>query len=401
MAVIARRTSSERSPHQAKYAFGPAVRLEVEGSRLARSHFAAEFGPQLADDVMEPDLKVIVRLASHPRLPGASVTGGGGYKTARWRLALSDPDSRPLRAVLGLFGAPASFALSLVQGYVVEPLVAIALARAGFIALPSAGVAGEDGAILLMGRSGSGKSSVCMRLVARGVAVLSDDQIVLDRRGGCWPYPRRFRVYPDLRETATAAWTTLPPRARRALALRRAASRLTRGYVAPSLAVSPAVLGAVAIRGPVAACRLVVIQRDPAVAQLTARERHADWLLFEARASLLEQRAHLAALVGTSWREAINAAVEAELSTFRAAASAVSVTEVVLPQGWNAPRAIAALDDYLVGLGAGRSAAARRATGTKQAEQSHLRGHDAKPQVPDGTRLPARFSPRWRRPGSA
>ncbi len=388
MAVILKGNSAERSTHQAKYAFGPAVRLGVQGSRLARSHFAAEFGAALAaDDVMEPDLEVIIRLASHLRAPGAIMTGSGGYKTARWRLALSHPDSRPLRATLALFGAPASFALSLVQGYVVEPLVAIALAREGFIALPSAGVAGEDGAILLMGRSGSGKSSVCMRLLARGVAVLSDDQIVLDERGRCWPYPRRFRVYPDLRETATGAWSMLPRHARRALGLRRAARHLTRGYVAPSLAVSPAALGAVSVRGPLAVCRLVVVRRDPAVAQLTARERPADWLLFEARASLLEQRAHLVALVGTRWREAISAALQVELNTFRSAASAIPVEEVVLPQDWNATRAIAALDDYLVGLGAGPSALARHAAGTKQAEQSRQGNQDAKPHVGNGTCL--------------
>lgn len=359
-------TSAERSSQEAKYAFGPAVRLGVQGSRLARSHFAAEFGAALAtNDVTEPDLEVIIRLASVPRLPGVTMAGSGGYKTARWRLALSDPDGRPLRAALGWFGGPASFALSLVQGYVVEPLVALALARAGFVALPGAGVAGDDGAILVMGRSRSGKSSVCLRLVARGVAVLSDDQIVLDGRGRCWPYPRRLRVYPDLRETATAAWTKLPPQARRALGLRRAAQRLTRGYVSPSLALSLAELGAVPIRDPLAACRLVVVQRDPAVAQLTTRERHANWLLSEARASLLEQRARLIALVGPRWREAIGAALQAELNTLRAAASAAPVTEVVLPQDWKAPRAIAALDDYLVGLGAGQSGAARPATGTK------------------------------------
>jgi hypothetical protein len=368
---------------QANYAFGPAVRLGVQGSRLARRHFAAEFGAAPAtDNVREPDVQVIVRFAWGARAPEAAMTRGG-YKTARWRVAVSHPDRRPLRAALSLLGGPASFALSLVQGRVVEPLVAIALARAGFIALPSAGVAGEDGAIVLMGRSGSGKSSVCMRLLARGVAILSDDQIILDAGGRCWPYPRRVRVYPDLRETATAAWTMLPPRAR------RAPRRITRGYVAPSLAVSPAALGAVPMPGPLDLCRLVVVQRDPAAAQLTVRERHADWLLVEARASILEQRAPLLALVGPAWRKAISVVLEAELNTFRAAASDVPVTQVVLPQDWKAPRAIAALDEYLVGLGAARCSPAPRGKDTQQPEQSRQGRHDAKSQARDGARLPA------------
>jgi hypothetical protein len=368
------------------------------GSRLARSHFAAEFGAAPAtDDVMEPDVDAIVRFASVARGPEVAMTGSGGYKTARWRVALSHPDRRPLRAAVSLFGGPASFALSLVQGSVVEPLVAIALARAGFIALPSAGVPAEDGAIVLMGRSGSGKSSVCMRLLARGVAILSDDQIIIDRSGRCWPYPRRLRVYPDLRETATAAWTMLPPRAQRALALRRVTRRITRGYVAPSLIVSRAALGAPPMPGPLHVCRLLVVQRAPAVAQLTVRERHADWLLLEARASILEQRAPLVALVGPPWREAISAALEAELNTFRAAASGVPVTQVELPQAWNAPRAIAALDEYLGGLGAARRGPAPVGKGAQQREQSSTQqpeqprqGHDdTAPQAYDGARLPA------------
>jgi hypothetical protein len=387
MAVIFTNNSAERPPLLTEYVFGPAVRLGVQGSRLARSHFAAEFGAAVAtDDLVEPDLEVTVRPGPLPRAPGMTLTGTGGYKTARWQLALSHPDRRPLRAVVGLSGGPASFALSLVQGYVVEPLVAIALARAGCVALPSAGVAVEGGAIILMGRSGSGKSSVCMRLLARGVPVLSDDQIVLDGDGRCWPYPRRPRVYPDLRETASAAWTTLPPQARRALVMRRVVRRLTRGYVAPSLAVSPAALGAVPIGGPLAACRFVVVQRDPAVVQLTARERPANWLLTEARASLVEQRARLVALVDTTWREAIGAALQAELNTLRAVASAVPVTELVLPTHWEAARAIAALDDYLVALGAAPSGPALQVTGTEP-EQSHQGHHDATPRARDDAAL--------------
>lgn len=175
-----------------EYAFGPVVRLGVRGSARARAHFDREYGPA-AGAAGTPEVAADVRFAL-PARRAADLATAGGHKTARWRVVLGDPHERPLQVGISVTGGPPGFALSLVQGYYVEPLVAVALARAGFVALPSAGVLSGDGALVVMGRSGSGKSSVSVRALAGGRAILGDDQVVVAADGGCWPYPRRLRL---------------------------------------------------------------------------------------------------------------------------------------------------------------------------------------------------------------
>src|SRR4051794_24445741 len=202
-----------------EYAFGAAVRLRIDGSRRARDHFEREYGPAAAADgtpQVVADIRLRLGTRSATDLPHA-----GGHKTARWRVALGDPSEQPLRIAADVSGGPPAFALSLVQGYYVEPLVAVALARAGRAALPSAGVLSPDGAVVVLGRSGTGKSSMSVHALAHGRGILGDDQVVIGDDGGCWPYPRRLRLYPDVRQTAPEAWRRLRASTRRTLRLRR------------------------------------------------------------------------------------------------------------------------------------------------------------------------------------
>ena len=322
------------------YAFGPAVRLRVRGSRGAVAHFAREFGPPLAL-VSTPQVDVDVRIG-WPR-GGRAGIASGGYKSVRWRLELSPPNQRPLRATIVLSGGPPSFALSLVQGYFVEPLVALALAREGYVALPSAGLALDQGVLLLMGPSGSGKSSVSMRALALGRPLLGDDQVLVDSEGGCRPYPRRLRIYPDIRDTAPAAWLRLPGSTRRILTVRRAVRRLTRGFVAPSLAVPTTEIGPQAPPGPLPLKRLLVIERAAGVEDLGVRPRDSAWAVHRARTILADQRCRLVAIADESWRSALTAVGEREAEIFESAIAAASIEDVRVPAGWDAARAVDAL----------------------------------------------------------
>jgi hypothetical protein len=336
-----------RSALGCDYAFGPAVRLRIHGCRVAARHFASEFAPQVPS-AGTPDVEVHVRFG-RPSQADVTRFSSGGHKTARWRVALSPADDRPLRATVLLAGGPPSFALSLVQGYFVEPLVAVALAGERYVALPSAALTTRDGAVLLMGRSGSGKSSVSMRTLARGRAVLGDDQVVLDGQGRCWPYPRRLRVYPDLRDTAPAAWTGLRRATRRSLRMRRAVRRLSRGFVAPSLAVAATELGPPPPRGPVPARHLIVVERAAEVGELTVVERDAGWATEQAREILADQRGRFLAVADERWQIAVGAVVEREVETFRSAIDGLRVEHVRVPRSWDAVRAVDALDAHLAG----------------------------------------------------
>jgi hypothetical protein len=335
-------------PDGARYSFGPAVDLRVRGSALARTHFAREYGPGGAGDGA-PDVDADVRLWRRPPAEHEGVRAVGGHKTARWRVALSDPDRRPLGIRIDVTGGPPSFALSLVQGYYVEPLVAVALARSGFVALPSAALVARDGARVIMGRSGTGKSSVSVRALAAGWDTLGDDQVVIGADGRCWRYPRRLRLYPDVRRTAPRAWLRLRPATRRALQGRRLLRAATRGYVAPSLAVAASELGRPGPAEPVPAARLVVVERSAEVTSLTERERDAGWAVRQARAVLGEQRVRLAAAADARWTAALEDAAEREAETVRAWLGRLPISQLLIPRTWDAPTAVGALADR-VGL---------------------------------------------------
>ena len=319
----------------AGYVFGPAVRLDVSGAARARAHFSHEYGP--ASGSAPADVEAELRFALRPNGAGA-----GGHKTARWSVELSDPEQRPMRLRIEIGGGPPSFALSLVQGYYVEPVVSVALARAGFVALPSAAVVGREGALVIMGRSRSGKSSVSVRQLAAGRALLGEDQVVIGEDGGCWAYPRRLRVYPDIRETAPEAWPRLRAQTRRTLLARAALRRLTQGYVAPSLAVAASELGPEPPRGRVPATGLLVVERSDTVAPAESA-RDAAWAAAQASALLAEQRARLAALASPHWRAALQDAAERERATLEPWLERIPVMHLTIPRSLDAPAAVRVL----------------------------------------------------------
>lgn len=331
-----------------EYAFGPVVRLSVGGSARARAHFDREYGPA-AGAGGTPEVDADVRFAL-PARGAADLPTAGGHKTARWRVGLSDPGATPLRVRIVVSGGPPSFALSLVQGYYVEPLVGVALTRAGFVALPSAGFAAADGALVIMGRSRSGKSSVSVRALARGQSVLGDDQVVIAGDGGCWPYPRRLRLYPDVEATAPDAWRRLSAATRRSLRLRGLLRRATRGYVAPSLAVPASELGSGAAPGRVPAARVVVVERSSEVGALTEEPRDAGWAAREAGVLLADQRRRLSAAADPHWRAALEDAEAREAEILHAWLARLPITHLRIPAAWDAPTAVSALAER-VGAG--------------------------------------------------
>jgi hypothetical protein len=336
----------KREPGVERYAFGPVVQLAVGGSRRARAHFEREYGPPVPAVDAAPDVEAAVRLWRAPPARAAR----GGHKTARWWVDLALPEARPLRVEMSIAGGPPSFALSLVQGYYVEPLVGVALAEAGYVALPSAAILSEDGALVIMGHSGSGKSSVSVRALARGLRILGDDQVVIGADGGCWPYPRRLRLYPDIEETAPEAWPRLAPATRRRLRLRRYVRHVTRGFVAPSLPVAQAELAPPAPRAPATVRRLVVVARDANLTALTKRERDAGWASEQATEVIAAQRSWFVRAAGETWRRALAATVRQETALLRAWLESLPVTELRVPDAWGAPTAVGELAERL-GLG--------------------------------------------------
>jgi ABC-type cobalamin/Fe3+-siderophores transport system ATPase subunit len=342
----------------AEYLFADSVRLRVRGDQRVVRHFDAEYGQIAVPSAAgpghpgtpvdgEPDVDVHIGWGFRVDSAAGDERVTGGHKTARWQVALGPPGRSPVRARIALAGGPPSFGLSLVQGYFVEALVAVALARAGKVALPGAAFALDDGVTVLLGRSGAGKTTLTARALAAGRPVLSDDQVVLDDQGRAQRYPRRLRFYPDIRETAPTAWARLPARTRSALLRRDKLQRLTRGYVAPSLAVPVTELGGTVESRPLPVRRIVFVERS-AGAELTVTARETAWVAEQAGRLLADQRARLSAeLFGGPWADALEAALQAESQTVASALAGVPASEILVPSAWGARRSVDALEVQL------------------------------------------------------
>ena len=66
----------------------------------------------------------------------------------------------------------------------------VVMARDDLLSIHAAGVVRGDGAVLLPGSAGSGKTTLCARLLQRGAAYLSDDSVAVDRQGRLLGYPK-------------------------------------------------------------------------------------------------------------------------------------------------------------------------------------------------------------------
>src|SRR4051794_22712666 len=115
----------------ADFCFGQATVLRVSGPAGVVRGFEREYGAP-SEWGSEPDVHATFGpVAGVPALAAR-------HKTVAWRVELSDPRARRLSARLQVRGHPRPFARSLLQGYVVEPLLSLAIARSGQVLLPGA-----------------------------------------------------------------------------------------------------------------------------------------------------------------------------------------------------------------------------------------------------------------------
>jgi len=316
-----------------RYAFHPGVDLRVDGSAAVRRHFRREYGPAAADDAAAPSLEVLFGRS----LPDAVEVVSDRYKTVGWRVALSDPADTHLRAAISLAGRPRSFGFSLLQGWVVEPLLSVVAARAGQVLLPAAAIEEGPGAVALMGPSGSGKTSITLRALAAGRGIVGDDQFLLDAHGRCGRLPRRLRLYSDVPLTAPDAFARLPARARAALRAREILRRVSRGSARPSLPVDVELLGR-PLAGPVGLTRVVMIERQTGVDDLTTTGIDPATAVSQSLELLDAQRARLPRASG--WDEALATVRDAERRTLTTAFTGLAVEQMMVPAAWPAPKAV-------------------------------------------------------------
>ena len=325
----------------AAFEFGPGLSLEITADRSILVEFVAEYRSALEPGRAAPSDAVIEFAASWPTTADGSSVNRGGHKTVGWEVALDDR-GESLAARIRITGRPRSFGRSLVQGYIVEPLLSVAAARRRLVLLPSAGILGAEGLIVILGRSRAGKSTLAARSLALGYGVLGDDQLIVDPDGAVWPFPRRLRFYPDLRHVAPAAFHRLRAQTRTRLLLRGVVSSLSRGFVRPSLAVRPTELGAIPPRVGTRPARVVLLERSD-VGDLQRTPASIETTVAWAAELLAEQRGRLLAVGGQPWAAAVEDAAALETATLRDGFDDVPRERIVVPRRWPAARAISEL----------------------------------------------------------
>ncbi len=266
----------------------PGLAVEVVGDEQAARQLGAEYGDDLAPS-RETAARLVVRFVDRLRDPDLR----DGHKTVGWSARVERPHARELVLTISLRGRPRWFGLSLVQGYLIEPALSLLAPMGGGVLLPAAAIASEGSALLLVGRSGAGKSSLALRAAAAGLPVLGDDQVLVAEDGTCTRFPRRLRLYDDAAHTAPAAIAGLPGRYRRGLALRRLLRIATGGFVAPSLAVPAAALPGHVPAPPAPLGSVVLLQRDAGAAVLATRVVELPEVLDRCAEVLVEQRRRL------------------------------------------------------------------------------------------------------------
>jgi hypothetical protein len=322
----------------ATFAFLDDLRLEVVGSARTLRHYRAEYGRAAGPPVGEPELRVVFR-----RISGGGSGFDGAHKTVRWHVEIAEPLDGPLRVVIDLRGEPRSFGLSLLQGYVIEPLLGLFAAATGHVLLPAAAIGSANGAILLIGRSRSGKSSLAARAAAGGLEVLGDDHVLVAGSGECRAFPRRLRVYSDLSRTAPQAYARLPGSKRAKLRALSALRSSTRNLVAPPLRIGLEALGSSLHQSVLQLGTIVVIERGE-VDSLERELLGPDALVEIAAEILREQRRPLELLSRGDWHARLERVRTADEELLIAAfAHGASAVRVVVPRSWPAEQAVSAI----------------------------------------------------------
>jgi hypothetical protein len=305
----------------------PGILLRVEGDAGALGHLRSEYGDDGGSSARPVSAELVVRFVNRLSAPGLT----DAHKTVRWSARLERPEEHRLILSVALRGWPRWFGLSLVQGYLVEPALSLLAIEAGGVLLSAAAVVQNGSALLLVGGSGSGKSSLALRSLAAGIGYLGDDQVFVAADGTCWRFPRRLRLYDDARRTAPEAVACLPTAVRRQLSLRGLLRAFTRGLVAPSLAVPAAEVRGSVLTESAPLGQVVLLARGSGTQRLERRAASVGEAIDECLGVATAQRERLRRALGDGWSRSFARVEERERALLEEAFAGVPISRLVSP----------------------------------------------------------------------
>jgi hypothetical protein len=151
----------------------------------------------------------------------------GRHKILRWRVAVAGVDEATTRVA---FEGSGQMVISFLQTFYVEPLLRLKFARRGHALVHAACVAKDGRSVLFPAGSAVGKSTLTLQHAAAGYPVQGDNYVIVTPDGRTLAFPRRMRIYSDLRSTAPKVFRMLPAVERRRLRVAAMIKRLSVGY---------------------------------------------------------------------------------------------------------------------------------------------------------------------------
>ena len=208
---------------------GVTLRLHSAQGELL-THFRGEYGKGGGEDAGAPDLEVYAGKEAVASSPDPKLlTRGfvGRHKILRWRVAVSGID-RDTTTVA--FDGGGQMVISFLQTFYVEPLLRLKFAARDHALVHAACVVRDGWSVLFPAGSAVGKSTLTLQHAAAGQPVQGDNYVILSQDGRTLAFPRRMRIYSDLRSTAPEVFRRLPAAERRRLRLAGVIKRLSAGY---------------------------------------------------------------------------------------------------------------------------------------------------------------------------
>ena len=213
------------------YLFPSGVSLRIHSAQAELlAHFRGEYGEGATEAQGPPDVEVYAgraAVASSPD-PGLLANGfAGRHKILRWRVGVAGIDQD---TTIVAFEGGGQMVISFLQTFYVEPLLRLKFAERGHTLVHAACVVRDGRSVLFPAGSAVGKSTLTLQHAAAGQPVQGDNYVILSPDGRTLAFPRRMRIYSDLRSTAPEVFRQLPAAEQRRLRVAAIVKRLSAGY---------------------------------------------------------------------------------------------------------------------------------------------------------------------------
>ena len=215
------------------YVFPPGVVLRIVSRRShVLAYFDAEYGPFRTASTADVQLTVHVGKRSNMAHSPGAVVHRRRRKLTNWTITFTDLESE--RTCIE-FDGHGVMTLPYLQSFYIEPLLRFKLLLRDHALVHGASVCKGSKSRVFVGGSRVGKTSLTLSQADRGNAVQGDNYVILSPDGTSVAFPRRLRVYPDLRRSLPAIHRRLPLTTRARLKSYVILTRLSRGYANPAI----------------------------------------------------------------------------------------------------------------------------------------------------------------------